>query len=136
MLDCFLLPHCIYWFGAYFDWKTTKELIIDPRQAGEPGHKELNPIIRWVLGSPDSNDEWRLAAFKFAIWAIFFWGLPALGLPLSGLLWGFVPVSHFVFITLGIMQVLIALSNKYGWLNKLYKNSKIFRFIADKLLNK
>lgn len=59
----------IYILASAADWYTTKRLLVDKNlkaleKGQEAPHKELNPLVKMLLGKPDKADEWRFLAYK------------------------------------------------------------------------
>lgn len=70
----------LYALSGIADWYTTKRRLVDQNlkaieRGEEAPHKEMNPVLRWVLGTPDKADEWRIALYRALLSLPLFYGV-------------------------------------------------------------
>lgn len=69
----------LYLLTSLLDGYLTKRLVIDKNlqfQKQNPGAKlpytEANVLLRWIIGSPDKSDEYKIFIYKLILFAIMF----------------------------------------------------------------
>jgi hypothetical protein len=84
------LGYLVYWFGALADWYTTK-------RGMDGGGTELNPVMGYLMRTV--GRDWGISILKLGVFLFFLWyGMP-----------------QDVFVYAGVIQVLAAAGNHFGW---------------------